>query len=192
MESATDRRACQDLSRPVLLARSGGLVRDPAREAGRSALGPEQPRMRSHKLGSAKAPPRGSGSERTVVIGPFIEWKLGSSSGGTTNGPRFVSAVPSGLPRSHARLSKSPKTWQLAQAESPWLELSEALYRKRRPWTMLGGSGLCIGTCATSACVWVSMTDPLGYPASGWSLPVVLLLGCAHEQRRPRDTERRG
>ncbi len=30
---------------------------------------------------------------------------------------------PSGLPRSHARLSKSPKMWQLAHDESPWLEL---------------------------------------------------------------------
>ena len=30
--------------------------------------------------------------------------------------------TPSGLPRSQARLSKSPLTWQLAQDESPWLE----------------------------------------------------------------------
>ena len=42
------------------------------------------------------------------------------------NGPGLSSTASSGLPRSQARLSKSPKTWQLAHDESPWLEVSAA------------------------------------------------------------------
>jgi hypothetical protein len=37
-------------------------------------------------------------------------------------GPGLSITSSSGLPRSHARLSKSPNTWQLAQEESPWLD----------------------------------------------------------------------
>ena len=41
-------------------------------------------------------------------------------------GPGLSMTSPSGLPRSHARLSKSPNTWQLAQDESPWLDENRA------------------------------------------------------------------
>ena len=56
---------------------------------------------------------------------------------GPTNGPGLFTTVPSGSPRSHARLSKSPKMWQLAHAESPWLDVrrrvvEEAAGRSRR------------------------------------------------------------
>jgi hypothetical protein len=68
-----------------------------------------------------------------VVMGPFIGCSVGSTGvcvmglkSGIANGPGLASGSPSGLPRSHARLSVSPKAWQLAQAESPWLELFRA------------------------------------------------------------------
>ncbi|TMA65458.1 MAG: hypothetical protein E6J68_09090 [Deltaproteobacteria bacterium] len=55
-----------------------------------------------------------------VVIGPFIGWKTGLPLGfGTRNGFGLFTTVPKGSPRSQARLSKSPKMWQLAHAESP-------------------------------------------------------------------------
>ncbi len=46
--------------------------------------------------------------------------------GSRMNGPGIGLLTASGSPRSHDRLSRSPKTWQLAQAESPWLEVNEA------------------------------------------------------------------
>ena len=62
-------------------------------------------------------------------MGPFIGWKMGSMGCPVTmltsvllKGPGLSITFPSGLPRSHAKLSKSPNTWQLAQAESPWLD----------------------------------------------------------------------
>ncbi len=74
-----------------------------------------------------------------VVIGPFIGWKsstlpvpfmlprkLNSSLPATMarSSPRLTSSglrvtTSSGLPRSQARLSKSPKMWQLAHDASP-------------------------------------------------------------------------
>jgi len=50
--------------------------------------------------------------------------------------------TPSGSPRSHARLSKSAKTWQLEHEASPLLEVKFASYRIGRPLTTFGGSGL--------------------------------------------------
>src|SRR5215475_8657782 len=71
-----------------------------------------------------------------VVVGPFIGWKMGlvmgvggkvkKFTGGEVNGPGMGVTLASGLPRSQARLSKSPETWQLEQDESPWAELNEA------------------------------------------------------------------
>jgi hypothetical protein len=58
-----------------------------------------------------------------VVIGPFIGWKSEFPIS-MVNGPGLCTTSPSGSPRSHARLSKSPKMWQLAHDESPWLELN--------------------------------------------------------------------
>jgi len=66
--------------------------------------------------------PAGSAMPRRlcVVIGPFIGWKTGLPLGfGTRNGFGLFTTVPKGSPRSQARLSKSPKMWQLAHAESP-------------------------------------------------------------------------
>ena len=92
-----------------------------------------------------------------VVIGPFIGWKSGLGmivgSTGMVNGPGFFTIEPSGLPRSQARLSKSPKMWQLAQAESPCDDVLRASYRKRRPLVRLTGSGLYILTCPVSCLV---------------------------------------
>jgi hypothetical protein len=51
----------------------------------------------------------------------------------------------------------SPKIWQLAQAESPWLELNEASYKKRRPLTTCASSGLYIATPPISVLVCVSI-----------------------------------
>ena len=79
--------------------------------------------------GIAKAEKRaGRSASQGLVV---IEIAADGKSGGmielpVANGPGFVRTSPSGLPRSHARLSKSPKTWQLAHAESPWLELNVA------------------------------------------------------------------
>ena len=61
-----------------------------------------------------------------VVIGPFSEWKSWFSPTVTRNGFGLCSTVPLGSPRSQARLSKSPKTWQLAHAASPLLEVRVA------------------------------------------------------------------
>ncbi|XXU11816.1 hypothetical protein WMF40_21630 [Sorangium sp. So ce854] len=51
-------------------------------------------------------------------------WPKGA--GSSTKGPGIGVLTASGSPRSHARLSASPKTWQLARAESPWLDENEA------------------------------------------------------------------
>jgi hypothetical protein len=60
-----------------------------------------------------------------VVIGPFSGWK--SRFGiGMRKGMGFVSTTSSGLPRSQARLSKSPKTWQLEHDASPLLDVATA------------------------------------------------------------------
>ena len=47
---------------------------------------------------------------------------------------------PSGLPRSQARPSRSPKRWQLAQAASPWPELSMRVVEEA-PALLDGGRG---------------------------------------------------
>src|ERR1044071_4322049 len=95
-----------------------------------------------------------------VVIGPFIGWKVVCpGNGGITNGPGILIAVASGLPKSQAKLSKSPKIWQLAQAESPWLDVLAASYRNGRPRTMLAGSGLNIAVWAISRRVVRSITE---------------------------------
>ena len=45
---------------------------------------------------------------------------------GSRNGFGLFSTTSSGLPRSQARLSKSPKMWQLAHDASPLLEVQRA------------------------------------------------------------------
>ena len=61
-----------------------------------------------------------------VVIGPFNEWKFLSSPMVSRKGFGLLSTVPLGSPRSQARLSKSPKMWQLAHDASPLLEVRVA------------------------------------------------------------------
>jgi hypothetical protein len=63
----------------------------------------------------------------------FIGWKIGligcwvtESNSVLRNGPGSVVTSPSGLPRSQARLSKSPNTWQLAHDESPCADENDA------------------------------------------------------------------
>src|SRR5213080_3896197 len=61
-----------------------------------------------------------------VVIGPFIGSKPlveGPSGAKCTHGAcEYGTKVPCGSPRSQARLSKLPNTWQVAHAMSPWPE----------------------------------------------------------------------
>src|SRR5262249_20458051 len=57
----------------------------------------------------------------------------------------------SGLPRSHASSSLSPKIWQLAQDASPLPERL-ASYSIGRPLITDGGSGFGSGNAATSLC----------------------------------------
>ena len=60
-----------------------------------------------------------------VVIGPFIGWNGWLE----PVGPRkfgFGFTTSSGLPRSQARLSKSPKMWQLEHDASPLLDVKRA------------------------------------------------------------------
>src|SRR5439155_3358319 len=66
-----------------------------------------------------------------VVIGPLRG--LNVEPPPTRNGLLFASGTSSGLPRSHARLSKSAKTWQAAHAASPLLEVSCASYEDGTP-----------------------------------------------------------
>jgi hypothetical protein len=64
-----------------------------------------------------------------VVIGPFRGakfWNEMLNWLGTRNGFGSFRVTSSGLPRSQARLSKSPKMWQLAHAASPLLDVSTA------------------------------------------------------------------
>ena len=62
-----------------------------------------------------------------VVIGPLSGWKPGRGDWiSNSNGFRFGSTSSSGLPRSQARLSRSPNTWQLAHDASPLLEVARA------------------------------------------------------------------
>src|SRR6478735_11112015 len=91
-----------------------------------------------------------------VFIGPLLLRKSGvgtaafgsaarssaANSVGTVKGPGFFTVALSGSPRSQLRLSKSAKTWQLAQAESPCDELRRALYSTLRPLLIEAGSGL--------------------------------------------------
>ncbi len=94
------------------------------------AVGASLPPVRSPRqcIGPWLAMPR----RLCVAIGPFIGWKIGlmglplTSSSALANGPGSVMTSASGLPRSQARESKSPNTWQLAQAESPWLDENAA------------------------------------------------------------------
>src|SRR5438309_887711 len=84
------------------------------------------------------------------------------------NGPGLVVTFASGLPRSQARLSKSPNTWQLAQAESPWLDERVApLAETAMPWGSASErafSGLGIGAqqAEKSMCLlrWRGATPP--------------------------------
>ena len=90
-----------------------------AMKASPSSKGAEEPPFRSPRQCMAPAPiiPR----RLCVVMGPFMGWKSSSEPPWTdTAGIGLSSTAPPGSPRSHARLSKSPKMWQLAQAESPW------------------------------------------------------------------------
>jgi hypothetical protein len=74
--------------------------------------------------------------------------------GVTRNGLSLGSTWPKGSLRSHARLSKSAKMWQLAQAESPWPDVVRASYRNGRPSRTSGGSGSKgSGTTAVSRAV---------------------------------------
>src|SRR4029079_7993488 len=54
----------------------------------------------------------------------------------------FDFTTSSGLPRSHASSSRSPKMWQRAHAPSPLPELCVASYSIGRPATTEAGSGL--------------------------------------------------
>src|SRR5262249_34572589 len=99
-----------------------------------------------------------------VVIGPFIGWNTPTwpvplNAPLKPNGfrlmmncwPRLTGigldlTTSSGLPRSHARSSMSPKMWQLAHAASPLPELWVASYSIGRPLTTEAGSGLGIVT----------------------------------------------
>ena len=55
-----------------------------------------------------------------VVIGPFIGWKVvAGGRNGVAEGCVLDEVPSSGLPRFQARLSKSPKMWQLAHDASP-------------------------------------------------------------------------
>ena len=111
-----------------------------------------------------------------VVIGPFIGWNtptlpvplnLPRNPNGFRSmiscAPRFTVigldlTTSSGLPRSHASSSLSPKMWQLAHAASPLPELWVASYSIGRPATIDAGSGLGIATDAVSARVLRSTT----------------------------------
>jgi hypothetical protein len=86
-----------------------------------------------------------------VVIGPFSGCVLVRHV--DAEGQGLLRTTSSGLPRSHARLSKSPKMWQLAHDASPLLDVSAASKRKRRPWSTAGGSDVWTGRCATSVAV---------------------------------------
>ena len=77
---------------------------------------------------------------------------------GPMNGPGFAASSASGLLRSQARASKSPKTWQLAHAWSPWLEVVLASYKNGRPCTTETGSGFGSATLAVCARVAKSIT----------------------------------
>jgi hypothetical protein len=94
-------------------------------------LGASLPPVRSPRqcIGPWLAIPR----RLCVVIGPSIGWNTGSIiwpvirlSRALENGPGSASISPSGLPRSQARLSRSPNTWQVAHDESPRLDDREA------------------------------------------------------------------
>jgi hypothetical protein len=88
-----------------------------------SGLPPVEPPVRSPRqcIGPAVIMPR----RLCVVIGPFNGWKGRPEP--MRNGLGFGAvAVALASPRSQARLSKSPKMWQLAQAESPCAEVLRA------------------------------------------------------------------
>ena len=55
-------------------------------------------------------------------------WQNVSTNGPTRNGFGLFSTLSSGLPRSQARLSKSPNTWQAEHDASPLLEVLNASY----------------------------------------------------------------
>src|SRR5262245_48836138 len=92
-----------------------------------------------------------------VVIGPFIGWNVVAIEPLGRNGADLgmLSAVTtsSGLPRFQARLSKSPKMWQLEHDASPFPDVSCASYRNLRPVTTLAGSGLLSACDSTVALV---------------------------------------
>ncbi len=92
-----------------------------------------------------------------VVIGPFSGWNPCGSP--EWMGFGFGATVASGLPRSHASPSWSPKTWQPAHAASPLLDVARASYSSGRPSRTLAGSGSCSRRCATSRRVATSITD---------------------------------
>ena len=88
-------------------------------------FGASLPPVRSPRqcIGPSFAMPR----RLCVVIGPFIGWKSGSVTDVQPDERvRGCRSLAVGSPRSHARLSKSPKMWQLAHAESPWPSVARA------------------------------------------------------------------
>src|SRR4030095_8327031 len=71
----------------------------------------------------------------------------------------LFSRLSAGLPRSQARLSKSPKMWHEAQEASPLLDRSVESESTERPFCTIAGSGLKTGRWATSVAVAVLMTE---------------------------------
>ena len=82
---------------------------------------------------------RASASGRGSPCRAGSAWSSGPSADGSPASPNEMPArvagsaheSPSGLPRSQARLSKSPKTWQLAHDASPLLEVSARVVEDR-------------------------------------------------------------
>ena len=84
-----------------------------------------------------------------VVMGPFIGWNSLVPASPFTLPPAAIEilivigllvTVSSGLPRSQARSSWSPKMWQLPQDDSPFADEKNASLPKTRPLKTLAGS----------------------------------------------------
>src|SRR5580700_5707143 len=136
---------------------------------------PKNPVERSPR--QCMAPEFASPRKVWVVKGPFMGWKstglllplIGErpvcpiSMARESTPPRLIGigllvTALSGLPRSHARSSMSPKMWQLAQDASPLPENRVASYNIGRPSITESGSGLGMGNPATSRLVFRLMT----------------------------------
>src|SRR5215510_3056042 len=84
----------------------------------------------------------------------------------------------------------SPKIWQLAQAESPWLELNEASYKKRRPLTTRAGSIvqiLCLAAKGISGPLLVSFLSRTCIKHHGGAKPMTTRV-----THNPQDTTTEG